>query len=115
MSKGRHRTSDQSSFIEGMERAGKGALGRQIVDALEKATWKELPPPSGNPYEARMWEGTTPDFRFVVLDFELDSQGFPGERGADGAATGSGFAMIRLGHDLSERAVELARKQLGIT
>ena len=114
MSKGRHKTSDKYTFIEGMERTGQGALGRSILTALEEAKWKEQPSPAGDPYKARMWDGKAPGFQFNVFDFELDSQGFDGERGADGAVTGDGF-VIRLGHDLSEHAVELARAQLGIT
>lgn len=102
------RSDDQYTFLEGMQRMGQGKLGQEIADAVEKATWTSQPTP--DPYKMRMWEGRSGRFRFVVTDFEVESQSFEGYRGADGMVT-SGTTMARLGHQLAAHAVELAVAQ----
>jgi len=104
------KSSDRYGFLEGMTRAGLSPLGRAIVDAVECASWVEVP--TDDSYRARSWRGETPGFHFVVVDFEIESQGFAGCRAADGAVTTDGH-VIRLGHELGARAVALAREKCG--
>ena len=106
------RSGDQYGFLEGMIRIGQERLGREVLAAVEAAVWKEVP--SDDPLSKRSWEGAAPGFRFSLVDFELGSQGYPGERGADGAVVARG-TVIRLGHALAARAVELARAQGGVS
>lgn len=106
-------SSDKYGFLEGMIRIRQEALGREILAAVEVAKWRERP--SDDPHRARTWEGTAPGgFHFVVVDFEIESQGFKEQRGADGMVSVPGSA-VRLGHKLAAHAVELARRQAGIT
>lgn len=104
-------SSDKYDFLDGMIRIGMETLGRVIVAAAEKSTWKVV---GLHPevHESRTWEGTgVGSFRFVVTDFDLGSQGFPGHRAADGMVAVPDYGAIRLGHSFSARCVELARKQ----
>ena len=110
--RGPAKSSDKFGFLEGMIRIGQEALGRQILAAVEGAKWK--PEPTADPRAARVWIGEAPGFRFVVADFEIESQGHEGERAADGTVSAPGFA-IRLGHALAGRAVLLARRQGGVS
>lgn len=110
------KSGDEYGFVEGMERIGRGDLGRRIVAAAEKVEWKEQPPPiADNPFSGRAWTGNHGGFHFVIMDFELESQGFPGERGADGAVRTPNNEVLRLGHEFSAHVVSLARKQRGIS
>lgn len=102
------KSSDRYSFLEGMRRLGKGALGQMIVDAVEKAIW--IPQPTDDPYKVRAWQSKVGEFHFVITDFSIEDQGFEGERGADGVVR-FGTEIIRIGHQLAERAVELAVAQ----
>lgn len=105
------RSGDKYTFLEGMRRLGKGALGQEIINAVEQAVWTSMP--SDDPFKMRVWQGVTGRFHFTVMDFELESQGFRGYRGAEGVVR-VGTEVIRLSNELAGRAVELAVAQ-GVT
>jgi hypothetical protein len=102
------KSSDAFSFLEGMRRLGQGALGQEIVDAIERAVW--VPEPTDDPYKMRAWQSHVGRFHFVISDFELEHQGHEGFRGADGMVRFE-TTLLRLGHELAEHAVELAVAQ----
>jgi hypothetical protein len=116
-------SSDKYGFLEGMIRIGQEQLGRQVVEALEAASWTSIKVDTADAAvmqytgdvpckEFRIWKGTSGKFLFIISDFEIESQSFPGQRGADGVVKTPDNTVIRLGHALSERAVQLAQKKL---
>lgn len=87
----------------------------EITDALPRAVWDEIVSDDLEiaKYQARTFRGHVDNWRLVVIDFDIEDQGFPpGSRGYDGAATG-GNTVIHLPRALAERAFKLAAKNHG--
>jgi hypothetical protein len=82
---------------------------RRASAAIEEATWSPLPdaPPGG-----RAFLGLTPNWRFTVMDFDIEPQGFPaGSRGYDGAGVEQMMNVLHLTRELAEKAFKLAVAQ----
>lgn len=73
----------------------------------EVKSWEKIAPPP-EVGDSRCFTGTAGSWRFVLVDFEIESQGFPkGSRGYDGTAV-SGTMVIRLPRDIAREGFERA-------
>lgn len=87
----------------------------EVTDALPRAVWNKIVPadPEIAKYQTRTFQGHAGNWRIVVVDFDIEDQGFPpGSRGYDGAATDL-HTVIHLPRDLAEHAFKLAEKNHG--
>ena len=83
----------------------------QIDSALLRVTdWERQHDPNLDTHGGRAWSGTCEGWRFLVVDFDTEAQGFPaGSRGYDGTATHAERSIIcRLTREQAKRAVEAA-------
>ena len=88
----------------------------EASQALEQVVnWKPGPLPPEDCYQTRCFVGSTETWSFVIMDFSIESQGFPsGSRGADGAATCMSKSLVlHLSRELAQRGLELALKVCG--
>lgn len=82
---------------------------KDVEAVLPSLKWhQELEAPRD--HDARFFVGESDEWRLVVSDFEIESQGFPpGTRGYDGAALKkSPPTMLHLTRELAQKAVEQA-------
>lgn len=87
-------------------------LLKEIEQVLPTVTWKESAC-SGEAaeYAARFHEGAVDGWHFVLCTFSIEDQGFPaGSRGWDGTAR-KGSVVLRLPHELANKAVQLAENK----
>jgi len=87
------------------------SIESEIARGFIEAEFKELPEQPG----ATSCIGKTKNMTFVLVEFDIESQGFPpGSKGYDGTASDpKSEAIMRLPRPLAERAFKRARKQLG--
>jgi hypothetical protein len=90
----------------------------EIIDKTKR--WSELPMPADAPAGAASYEGNLTlvnliggkktSWRFVVVEFSIEDQGFPaGSKGYDGTVTSSEGVVMRLTRAQAERAFKRAK------
>lgn len=90
----------------------------KILDELDRAltavtNWRNGPMDqvAAAGHDARAFEGSANGWRFVIVDFEIESQCFPkGSRGWDGMATNDRGVIVRLPRPMAARGLRLAMR-----
>jgi hypothetical protein len=81
---------------------------REIEEVIPKIDdWKpEII--ENSPVDARAFTGTYGDWKLVIVDFDIENQGFPpGSRGYDGAASNrSKLALVHLTREVAKKALD---------
>lgn len=77
--------------------------------------WQRMPLLKGVPAGTQGFMGSANGWRFIIMSFSIEDQGFPpGSKGYDGTgsltAAGSGPVILRLTRPLAELACKLAER-----
>jgi hypothetical protein len=87
-----------------------------IEDLIDRTKrWRKVPMPADAPTGAESYEGTLTlnktSWRFLVVAFSIEDQGFPpGSKGYDGTVV-SGRSVVRLTREQAKRAYKRAKKR----